>query len=61
MAEQIELTLEQAYVLEEAALAAEKEGLAADSSEPAAEQEGLPAEDTLSEDGNTTTTEGFID
>ncbi|MCI8601114.1 MAG: hypothetical protein HFE45_05915 [Oscillospiraceae bacterium] len=54
MAEQIELTLEQAYVLEEAALAAEKEGLAADSSEPAAEQEGLPAEDTLSEDGNTT-------
>ena len=38
----------------EAALAAEKEGLAADSSEPAAEQEGLPAEDTLSEDGNTT-------
>ena len=50
----IEPALTQAYALEKAALAAEKEGLAADSSEPAAEQEGLPAEDTLSEDGNTT-------
>lgn len=52
--EAIEPALTQAYALEKAALAAEKEGLAADSSEPAAEQEGLPAEDTLSEDGNTT-------